>query len=98
MSSPVRILLKEEEIALDGILQFHVNVEREEHKFLTICDLYQVTGNNIQLSMKLYFHASAGHLYNTDDHLLQLSKKGKIDQVSHNIIMVKQHHSKLHFM
>ena len=54
MSSPVRILLKEEEIALDGILQFHVNVEREEHKFLTICDLYQVTGNNIQLSMKLY--------------------------------------------
>jgi len=42
MNSPLQILLKEEEIALDGILQFHVIVQREEQKFSTLCDIYEV--------------------------------------------------------
>jgi len=42
MNSPLQILLKEEEIALDGILQFHVSVQREDHKFSTLCDIYEV--------------------------------------------------------
>ncbi|XP_060583118.1 uncharacterized protein LOC132739421 [Ruditapes philippinarum] len=40
MRNPVRILVNKEELTLDGIRQFYVNVEREEWKFETLCDLY----------------------------------------------------------
>ncbi|CAH8526221.1 unnamed protein product [Schistosoma bovis] len=41
MRNPVRILLRQEELTLDGIRQFYVNVEQEEWKLETLCDLYQ---------------------------------------------------------
>ena len=37
---PVKILVKEAELTLDGIRQYYVNIEREEWKFDTLCDLY----------------------------------------------------------
>lgn len=40
MNDPVRILVKRDEISLDGIKQFFVAVEKEEYKFETLCDLY----------------------------------------------------------
>jgi ATP-dependent RNA helicase len=40
MNDPVRILVKRDEITLDGIKQFFVAVEKEEYKFETLCDLY----------------------------------------------------------
>src|ERR1700721_1810839 len=40
MSDPIRILLKRDELTLEGIKQFFVAVEREEWKFDTLCDLY----------------------------------------------------------
>ncbi|KAL3316971.1 Eukaryotic initiation factor 4A-III [Cichlidogyrus casuarinus] len=40
MSNPVRILVKRDELTLEGIKQFFVAVEREEWKFETLCDLY----------------------------------------------------------
>ncbi|CAR22131.1 ATP-dependent RNA helicase FAL1 [Lachancea thermotolerans] len=40
MSDPVKILVKRDEISLEGIKQYHVNVDREEWKFDTLCDLY----------------------------------------------------------
>ncbi|VDP71588.1 unnamed protein product, partial [Schistosoma mattheei] len=36
MRNPVRILLKQEELTLDGIRQFYVNVEQEEWKLETL--------------------------------------------------------------
>jgi len=41
MREPVRILVKREELTLEGIKQFHVAVEREEWKLETLCDLYE---------------------------------------------------------
>lgn len=41
MSNPIRILVKKDELTLDGIKQFYVNVEREEWKLDTLCDLYE---------------------------------------------------------
>jgi translation initiation factor 4A len=41
MTKPVRILVKRDELTLEGIKQFHVNVEREEWKLDTLCDLYE---------------------------------------------------------
>ncbi|CAI0387330.1 unnamed protein product [Linum tenue] len=41
MNKPVRILVKREELTLEGIKQFHVNVDKEEWKLETLCDLYE---------------------------------------------------------
>ncbi|KAK9828067.1 hypothetical protein WJX81_007704 [Elliptochloris bilobata] len=40
MSEPLRVLVKRDELTLEGIKQFFVAVEREEWKFDTLCDLY----------------------------------------------------------
>lgn len=40
MTDPVRVLVKRDELTLEGISQFFVAVEREEWKFDTLCDLY----------------------------------------------------------
>lgn len=40
MKDPIRILVKRDELTLEGIKQFFVAVEREEWKFETLCDLY----------------------------------------------------------
>ncbi|XP_022093398.1 eukaryotic initiation factor 4A-I-like [Acanthaster planci] len=41
MVKPIRILVKKEELSLEGIKQFYVNVEKEDWKFDTLCDLYE---------------------------------------------------------
>lgn len=40
MNDPIKILVKRDELTLEGIKQFFVNVEQEEWKFDTLCDLY----------------------------------------------------------
>jgi len=40
MREPKRILVKKDELTLDGIKQFYVNVQREDWKLDTLCDLY----------------------------------------------------------
>jgi len=40
MTDPIRVLVKRDELTLEGIKQFFVSVEREEWKFDTLCDLY----------------------------------------------------------
>jgi translation initiation factor 4A len=41
MRDPIRILVKKEELTLEGIKQFFVLVEKEEWKLDTLCDLYE---------------------------------------------------------
>jgi len=40
MTEPIRVLVKRDELTLEGIKQFFVAVEKEEWKFDTLCDLY----------------------------------------------------------
>merc|ERR1712227_357976 len=40
MNNPVRILVKKDELTLEGIKQFYINVEQEDFKFDCLCDLY----------------------------------------------------------
>ena len=40
MNDPVRILVRRDELTLEGIRQFYIAVEKEEWKFDTLCDLY----------------------------------------------------------
>ncbi|CDK24359.1 unnamed protein product [Kuraishia capsulata CBS 1993] len=40
MTNPVRILVKKDELTLEGIKQFFINVDEEKWKFDCLCDLY----------------------------------------------------------
>ena len=41
MSNPLRILVKKDELTLDGIKQYYIALQEEHHKFETLCDLYE---------------------------------------------------------
>lgn len=41
MRNPIRILVKKEELTLEGIRQFYIRIDKEEWKFETLCDLYE---------------------------------------------------------
>jgi len=41
MRDPIRILVKRDELTLEGIRQFYIAVDREEWKLDTLCDLYE---------------------------------------------------------
>jgi translation initiation factor 4A len=40
MRDPIRILVKKDELTLEGIKQFYIAIEKEEWKLETLCDLY----------------------------------------------------------
>lgn len=40
MRDPIRILIKKEELTLEGIRQFYIMVEREDWKFDTLCESF----------------------------------------------------------
>ena len=41
LRDPIRILINSEDVPLDGIRQFFIELGREDHKFECICDLYK---------------------------------------------------------
>jgi len=41
MRDPIRILVKKDELTLEGIKQFYIAVEKEDWKLDTLCDLYE---------------------------------------------------------
>lgn len=41
MRDPIRILVKKDELTLEGIRQFYIAIEKEEWKLETLCDLYE---------------------------------------------------------
>lgn len=41
MRDPIQILVKKDELTLEGIKQFYIHVEKEDWKFDTLCDLYE---------------------------------------------------------
>ncbi|KDP34074.1 hypothetical protein JCGZ_07645 [Jatropha curcas] len=85
MNKSVRILVKRDKLTLEGIKQFHVNVEKEEWKLETLCDLYETLAitqsvifvntrrNGSQISCVVVITVSATH--------------GDMDQNTRDIIM-----------
>jgi len=51
LNDPVRILIPPDSVRLDGIQQFYINLDREDHKFECICDLYK----NLNISQAVIF-------------------------------------------
>jgi translation initiation factor 4A len=51
MRDPIRILVKRDELTLEGIKQFYIDVDQEEFKFDTLCDLY----NSLSITQAVIF-------------------------------------------
>jgi len=41
MPNPIKILVRKEELTLEGIQQFYINIEKEDWKLDTLCDIYE---------------------------------------------------------
>ena len=64
MSDPINILVKRDELTLEGIKQFFVAVEKEEWKMEVLLDLY----SNLDINQALIY-------CNTKKRVLELEKK-----------------------
>lgn len=51
MRQPVKILVKNEELTLEGIKQYYINIEKNEYKYETLCDIY----SNISISQSIIY-------------------------------------------
>ena len=51
MRDPATILVKNEELTLDGIKQFYIAIDKEEWKFDTLVELY----NNIEITQCIIY-------------------------------------------
>ena len=55
MRNPATILVKNEELTLDGIKQFYIPIDKEEWKFLTLVELYKKKSRNVEEKKTLRF-------------------------------------------
>lgn len=51
MNKPVKILVKKDELTIEGIRQFYVNVENEDNKLNYLCDMYE----NLEIIQSVIF-------------------------------------------
>lgn len=88
MRSPIRILVKKEELTLEGIKQFFVFVEREEWKLDTLCDLYEtlsITQAVIFCNTRRKVDWLTDNMHNRD--FTVSAMHGDMDQKERDIIM-----------
>jgi ATP-dependent RNA helicase len=88
MNDPVRILVKRDELTLDGINQFFVAVDKEEWKFDTLCDLYDtltITQAVIFCNTKQKVDWLASKMKET--HFTVSAMHGDMDQVQREKVM-----------
>ncbi|KAJ3691984.1 hypothetical protein LUZ60_012334 [Juncus effusus] len=88
MKSPIRILVKRDELTLEGIKQFYVNVEQEEWKLDTLCDLYEtlaITQSVIFVNTRRKVEWLADKMQSRD-HTVSKTH-GEMDQNARDVIM-----------
>ncbi|THU67438.1 hypothetical protein C4D60_Mb05t24630 [Musa balbisiana] len=85
MNKPVRILVKRDELTLEGITQYYVNVDKEEWKFDTLCDLNEL----VAISQSVIFvntRRKVTEKLRSKDHTVSATH-GDMDQNTRDIIM-----------
>ena len=51
MRNPLKLLIKQEELTLEGIKQYYIDVTKNEHKYDTLCDIY----SNVSISQSIIY-------------------------------------------
>jgi len=90
MREPIRILVKKEELTLEGIRQFYINIGKEEWKFETLCDLY----NTVNVTQAVIFcntRRKVDWLTNemTKEKFTVSSMHGEMEQHERDLIFVR---------
>ncbi|CAH3028214.1 unnamed protein product, partial [Porites evermanni] len=88
MRDPVQILVKKEELTLEGIKQFYIHVEKEDWKLETLCDLYEtltITQAVIFLNTRRKVDWLQGKMMEKD--FTVSSMHGDMDQKEREVIM-----------
>ena len=88
MRDPVRILVKKDELTLEGIAQYYVPIEKEDWKFATLADLYE----NLDIAQAIIY---ANTRKKVETLTKQMSEKdfvvsfmhGEMDQTQRELIM-----------
>jgi len=88
MNNPVRILVQQDEITLEGIRQFYIDCEKEQWKFDVLCDLY----DTLNIAQAVIFCNTRNKVEWLTDHLRQKdftvsATHGDLDQDQRNVIL-----------
>ena len=88
MKNPIKILVKNDQLTLEGIRQFYVNVSKEEWKFDTLCDIYET----ISASQSIIYCNSKKKVEWLSNHLISkdftvTSIHGEMEQAERSKIM-----------
>lgn len=88
MRDPIRILVKKDELTLEGIKQFYVAVEKEDWKLDTLCDLYET----VTITQAIIFCNTRRKVEWLTDKLIARdftvsSMHGDMDQTQREVIM-----------
>eukprot|EP00915_Cephaloidophora_sp_WS-2016_P006542 GHVH01008826.1.p1 GENE.GHVH01008826.1~~GHVH01008826.1.p1 ORF type:complete len:399 (+),score=83.12 GHVH01008826.1:46-1242(+) len=88
MNDPKRILVKTEELTLEGIRQYFVNVEEERFKFETLCDFYEtqnIAASIIYVNSRRKADLLAQSLTNEDHTVSKIH--GEMEQSEREMVM-----------
>merc|ERR1712187_969787 len=88
MRNAVRILVKKDELTLEGIRQFYVAIEKEDWKLETLCDLYEtvtITQAIIYCNMRRKVDYLANEMTKRD--FTVSTMHSEMDQKERNLIM-----------
>jgi hypothetical protein len=85
MNEPIKVLVKRDELTLEGIKQYFVAVEKEEWKFDTLCDLYDSGPNNVFLYEVLHPESILGKYLSSFNNLVLLPQEGVKLELSSSI-------------
>ncbi|VDN58814.1 unnamed protein product [Dracunculus medinensis] len=88
MNDPIRILVKKEELTLEGIRQFYIDIKKEEYKFETLTDLYS-TVNVTQAVIFCNTRRKVDNLASQlkDENYTVSCMHGEMDQSDRDLIM-----------
>ena len=90
MRDPIKVLVKNDQLTLEGIKQFYVNVQLNEYKFDCLCDLFEI----ISISQTIIYCNSKRSVIDLvskleKDDFSVLMMHGDMSQEERNEIMVK---------
>lgn len=88
MNNPIKILVKRDQLTLEGIKQYFISIQKQEWKFETLCDLY----DNLTITQAVIFCNSINKVEWLAKHMVQhnftvSSMHGKMQQKERDKIM-----------
>jgi translation initiation factor 4A len=88
MRDPVRILVKKDELTLEGIAQYYIPIEKEDWKFATLADLYE----NLDIAQAIIYSNTRKKVETlakqmTEKDFVVSYMHGEMDQTQRELIM-----------